>query len=237
MTERRLDLLLPEPERRRAAALAGGLTDLFYVPGPGFTSSLDPGLYRSTFILVPRDGRPLRVSSFIVPAFGGELCRLRVEPVQSLRAESLGSFFDPSRRGLIYAMSPDRQTRAARPPDEPGWSYEGPALAARFGAVARVRLLTERVTGRLAGEEIGWVADRGVALTGADGQESLLLAQPEASEQAALLPALGLYRALLDPTAPTAPGATVKELLGYGDWDGELEVTVVAEVLFEGVRS
>ena len=223
---RSLELRLPERERRWAAALKGGLSDLLYVPGPGFASPIEPGLYRSTFILILRDGPRLRISSLVVPAFGRELCRLRIEPVQSVRVESLGSFFEPSRRGLIYAMSADRRTRAARPPDQPGWSYEGPALAARFGAVARVRLLTERATGRLAGEEIGWVTDRGVALTGADGQESLLLAQPEASEQAAFLPAPGLYRALLDPAVPATPGAGVQDLLGYGDFEGTLDISV-----------
>jgi hypothetical protein len=231
VTERRLELSLPERERRWAAALAAGLTDLLYVPGPGFTSPLDPGLYRSTFLLLLRDGPPLRISSLVVPAFGAELCRLRVEPLQSIRIERLGSLFEPSRRGLIFAMSADRRTQTARPPDQPGWCYEGPPLGTRFGAITRVRLLTERATGRLAGEEIGWVVDRGVALTGADGQESLLLATPEVSEHAAFLPAPGLYRALIDPTAPATPGATVKELLGYGDWDGPLDVTVELEPL------
>ncbi len=231
MTERRLELILPERERRWAAALAAGLTDLLYVPGPGFASPLDPGLYRSTFLLLLRDGPPLRISSLVVPAFGAELCRLRVEPLQSIRIERLGSLFEPARRGLIFAMSADRRTSTARPPDQPGWCYEGPPLGTRLGAITRVRLLTERATGRLAGEEIGWVADRGVALTGADGQESLLLATPEASEQAAFLPAPGLYRALIDRAAPVTPGATVKELLGYGDWDGPLDVTVELEPL------
>lgn len=226
MTTDSFRLLLPERERRWAAALAAGLTDLLYVPGPGFASPLDPGFYRSTFIVLLRDGPPLRISSLVVPAFGRELCRLRIEPLQSIRIERLGSLFEPSRRGLIYAMSADRRTRTTRPPDQPGWCYEGPALAARLGAVTRVRLLTERATGRLAGEDIGWVADRGLALTGAGGQESLLLATPEASEQAAFLPAPGLYRALLDPAAPAPPGATVKELLGYGDWEGALDISV-----------
>jgi hypothetical protein len=222
---------LPERERRWAAAFAAGLTDLLYVPGPGFASPLDPGLYRSTFLLLLRDGPPLRISSLVVPAVGRELCRLRVEPLQSIRIERLGSFFEPARRGLIYAMSADRRTRTARPPDQPGWCYEGPPLGARLGAVTCVRLLRERATGRLAGEGIGWVADRGLALTGADGGQALLLATPEASEHAAFLPAPGLYRALLDPSAPVAPGATVKELLGYGDWEDELDVTVELEAL------
>ena len=64
------DLRLPEPERRRAAGLVTRWRDLLYVPGPEFTSPLDPGLYRSSFVIVPAEGRAVRVSSFVVPAFG-----------------------------------------------------------------------------------------------------------------------------------------------------------------------
>src|SRR5690349_20145439 len=103
------DLRLPEPERRRAGSLATAWRDLLYVPGPGFSSPLDPGLYRSTFVIVPADAPAIRVSSFVVLAFGGELCRLRLEPLVSFRIENMGSFFEPSRRGIVYAMSPDRQ--------------------------------------------------------------------------------------------------------------------------------
>jgi hypothetical protein len=82
------------------------------------------------------------------------------------------------------------------------------------------------------GEEmVSWVADRGLALPGADGKESLLLAVADSDDRVAVLPEVALYRALLDPTAPLVPGATVRELLGYGDWDGEMEIAVeLAEV-------
>src|SRR5262249_29973721 len=92
---RALDLSLPGAELRRAARLRGRWTDLMYVPGPGFTSPVESGLYTSSFVIVPVDGRPLRVSSFAVPAFGGELCRLRFEPLVSYRPDNLGSFFEP----------------------------------------------------------------------------------------------------------------------------------------------
>ncbi len=210
------DLHLPEPEVRRAAALRDGLADFLYIPGPDFTSPLEPGLYRSTFILVMGGGQAVRVSSFIVPAFGRELCRLRLEPVQNYRPESLGSFFEPARRGLVYSMTGDRQRVASHAPDQSGWSYDGPSLDVRLGKVARVFLLTESVTRRLEGEEIGWHASRGLVLVGADGQESLLLAEPGPGENVAFLPNIGIYRALFDVSA-AAPGASPVELLGYGD--------------------
>ena len=225
------DLRLPEPERRRAAGLATAWRDLLYVPGAGLSSPLDPGLYRSSFVVVPEDGRAVRVSSFVVPAFGGELCRLRLEPLVSFRADNLGSFFDPSRRGIVYAMSADRKSGVVRPPDRPGWSYGGPSLAARLGRIDRVRLLRERVTGGDGEAMFSWVADRGLALTAHDGEESLLLAMPETSENAALVPTLGLYRALTDPTRPATPGADVRELLGYGGRDGRLSITLDLESL------
>jgi hypothetical protein len=228
-----LDLRLPEPERRRAAALATTCRDLLYVPGPGFSSSLDPGLYRSTFVIVPTDAPAIRVSSFVVPAFGGELCRLRLEPVVSFRIENLGSFFEPSRRGKVYAMSPDRTQRLVRSPDQPAWRYDGPPLEARLGRVVRVKLIHERVTGGVGDGAFTWTADRGLALTGADGQESLVLALPEASEHAAFLPAAGMYRALVDPAAHEIPGATVKELLGYGEWEEPFRVELNVELLSE----
>jgi hypothetical protein len=211
-----LDLLLPEPERRRAAALRGGLADFLYVPNPDFTSLLEPGLYRSSFILVLAAGQTVRVSSFVVPAFGRELCRLRLERVQSYRPESLGSFFEPSRRGLIYSMSGDRQSVAAKPPDQSGWSYEGAPLGARLGKIRKVLVVTETVWVEEE-EESGWHAGRGLALIGADGQESLLLAEPGPGDNVAFLPVVGIHRALLDPLAEEAPGASARELLGYGD--------------------
>jgi hypothetical protein len=224
------ELRLPEPERRRAAGLVTRWRDLLYVPGPEFTSPLDPGLYRSTFVVVPVEGRAVRVSSFVVPAFGGELCRLRFEPLVSFRADHLGSFFEPGRRGVVYAMTPDRKTGASRPPDRPAWSYQGPSLVPRLAHPARVRVIRERVTGGSGDSSFTWVTDRGVAFTGADGRDVLLLAKPDGSEQALLISSTGLYRALLDPSAPETPGATVRELLGYGD-RSDLRVEVEAELL------
>ena len=228
---RPFELRLPEPERRRAAGLAASWQDFLYVPGPGFSSPLDAGLYRSSFVIIPADGCAVRVSSFVVPAFGAELCRLRVEPLVSFRLDNLGSFFEPSRRGVVYAMSADRKGPVARPPDRQEWSYGGPPLGPRLERVECVRLIREHVTGGAGDGAFSWVADRGLALTGADGQESLLLAVPETSEQSSFLPALGLYRALLDPAAPETPGATVKELLGYGDREGTFQIEVDIEPL------
>jgi hypothetical protein len=187
------------------------------VPNPDFTSPLEPGLHRSTFILVMADKQAVRVSSFVVPAFGRELCRLRIEPVQSYRPESLGSFFEPSRRGLIYSMTGERGRVDARPPVEPSWSYQGPPLDGRLGRVAQVLVVTESVSRLLEGVEVGWHAARGLALISADGQESLLLAEPGPGDNAAFLPSVGIYRRLLDPSAPAVPGASAAELLGYGD--------------------
>ena len=227
---RTFDLLLPDPERRRAAALATRWQDLLYVPGPGFASPLEPGLYRSHFVIVPGEGRVVRVSSFVVPAFGRDLCRLRLEPIASFRAETLGSFFEPGRRGAVYALSADRKTGAARPPDRPGWSYQGPSLRPRLERVARVRLIRERVSGWSGDSAFSLVADRGLVIAGADDRDILLLAGPETSEQALFVTGVGFYRVLLDPAAPETPGATVRELLGYGDLES-LQVEVEVELL------
>jgi hypothetical protein len=224
------DLLLPEPERRRAAELTTSWQDLLYAPGPHFASPLDPGLYRSTFVIVPVKGRAVRVSSFVVPAFGGELCRLRLEPIASFRPEVLGSFFEPQRRGAVFAMSADRKTGAAQPPGRPGWSYQGPSLRSRLDRAENVRLVRERVSGGSGEATFSWVADRGLVIAGADGRDTLLLAVPDGSEQALLVTGPGFHRALLDPAAPRIPGAAVKDLLGYGDRD-ELRVEVEAERL------
>jgi hypothetical protein len=223
---RSLDLSLPEPERRRAAALAGRWNDLLYVPGPGFTSVIEPGVYASSFIIERAEGRAVRVSTLAVPAFGGELCRLRLEPLVSYRPENLGSFFEPARRGIVYAMSADRRTGAARPPNRSGWSYEGVSLTERLGDIRRVRLLRERVSGGGDDDAFAWTADRGLVLTGATGEETLLLAQPSESEQATLLSPPGLYRALFDSAAPTVPGASRADLLGYGDRTPPLEIAI-----------
>ena len=52
----------------------------------------------------------------------------------------------------------------------------------------------------------------------------LLLAAPDRSEQVLFITSIGFYRALLDPAAPEIPGATVRELLGYGDREEDLRV-------------
>ncbi len=177
-------------------------------------------------MIVPAQGRAVRVSSFVVPAFGGELCRLRLEPLTSVRIENLGSFFEPERRGVVHAMSADRTTGAVRPPDRQGWSYQGPSLRERLGHVTRVRIIRERVTGGIQDSAFSWVADRGLALTGPGGHDMLLLASPVPSEHALLVTSLGFYRLLIDANAQAIPGATVRELLGYGDRDEELRVEV-----------
>ena len=217
-------LLLPEPEQRRANQLATEWADLLYVPGPDFTSPLEPGMYRSNIVIVPAGGRAVRASSFVVPAFGGELCRLRLEALASFRAENLGSFFEPGRRGVVYAMSADRKTGAARPPDRPGWSYDGRSLRPHLDRLERVRIVRERVTGRSGDSTFSWVADRGLLLTSRDGSQMLLLAVPDRSEQVLFVTGMSFYRALVDPAAPETPGATVRELLGYGDREDDLRV-------------
>lgn len=225
------ELRLPDPERRRAAGLAGRWQDLLYVPGPEFSSPVEPGLYRSSFVIIPGDGRAVRVSSFVVPAFGVDLCRLRLEPLVSVRRDNLGSFFEPERRGTIYAMSPDRKNAAARAPNRRGWSYEGSTLRPRLDTVTRMTLIRERVTGGSESGAFSWVADRGLVVTGADGQESLLLAAPEGEEHAVFLPSAGFYRALFDRAVPERPGASVKDLLGYGDSTEPLEIQLETEAL------
>jgi hypothetical protein len=116
-----------------------------------------------------------------------------------------------------------------RPPDRPGWSYEGPSLQPLLADVRRVRLLRERVTGGDGDHAFSWTADRGLALTSAAGEDVLILARPAESEQVALVAPPGLYRALLDPTAPAVPGATPAELLGYGDRTPAVDVVVDLE--------
>ena len=228
---RTFDLSLPEPERRRAALLRGPWRDLLYVPGPGFTSPIEPGLYSSSFVVLPADGPAVRVSSLVVPAFGGEICRLRLESLTSYRPENLGSFFEPSRRGVVYAMSADRRTGLARPPDRPGWSYDGGSLADRLADVRQVRLLREHVSGGVGDGTFSWMADRGLVLTSAADVESLLLALPADSENAALISPPGLYRALFDPAALPVPGASPAELLGYGDRTPPFNVSIHLETL------
>lgn len=228
---RTFDLSLPEPERRRAALLRGPWRDLLYVPGPGFTSPVEAGIYSSSFVVIPADGPAVRVSSLVVPAFGGEICRLRFEALTSYRPENLGSFFEPSRRGKVYAMSADRRTGLARSPDRPGWSYDGGSLADRLADVRRVRLLREHVSGGVGDGTFSWMADRGLVLTNATDLECLLLALPADSENAALISPPGLHRALFDPAAIPVPGASPAELLGYGDREPPFDVEIHLETL------
>jgi hypothetical protein len=222
MSSPHVELKLPESERALAASLATAWRDFLYTPGPGFTSPLDPGSYRSSFVVVPVEGAPVRVSSLATPVFGGELCRLRLEPLERYRPESLGSFFEPSRTGTVYAFTPERGSGAARVPERAEWRYEGPPLVSRIGRVTSVRLLRER--GR--GADFSWEADRGILLTGVDGVGCLLLSSGETSETALFLPSVGLHRALLERDAAPAPGVTARGLLGYGDWPADLDVAV-----------
>ena len=222
MTVRAIDLRLPDSERRLTVALAGAWRDLLYVPGAGFTSPLDPGAYRSSFVVLPAVGAAIRVSSHVVPAFGGDLCRLRLEPVGPEGVERLGSFFEPARRGIVYALGPDRSGGAARAPAEAAWRYEGPALATRLAPARGVWLLRER--GR--GPDGSWEADRGLVLAGREGGACLLLSVPEPPEAALFLPEPGFHRTLLDPALAPPPGVSVRELLGYGAWPRDVEVSV-----------
>ncbi len=94
-----------------------------------------------------------------------------------------------------------------------------------------MRLIRERVTGTSGAAAFSWAADRGLALTGAGGEECLLLASPDRSDEVMFVSGMGFYRRLVDPGVPETPGATVRELLGYGDWKGELEIEVEVEPL------
>jgi hypothetical protein len=228
---RAVEVTLPAAERRWAAALAAPWSDLLYSPGPGFASPLEPGFFRASYVVVPLGAVAVRITSMVVPAFGGELCRLRLEPVPALPHETFGSFFEPTRRGRIWSMGADRRTPGAHAPDEKDWFYEGSPLAGRLGEMARVRLLRERVRAGSGDGAHGWTADRGLVFTSATGAESLLLALPEREEHALFLPAVGAYRLLFDHDAAPTPGATTRELLGYGDHEEPFEVTVELQAL------
>jgi hypothetical protein len=219
-----IELSLPHAERALVPALAEPWRDLLYIPGPDFTSPLEPGLYRSAFVIIPAQAPAIRISSVVVPAFGIDLCRLQIETLPNFRAEMLGSFFDPARRGQIFVMTKDRDAVAAQPADREGWSYAGPALAERLSRVERVRLIRERVTAQLDGRPVGWSADRGLVIDVADDEPCLLLASPESAEQALFLPVPRLHRALLGSSP--APGATARELLGYGEWAEPFELAL-----------
>jgi hypothetical protein len=160
-----------------------------------------------------------------MPAFGIELCRLQLEALPDYRAEMLGSFFDPERRGRIFVMTKDREALSAQPAEREGWSYAGPSLGERLGRVERVRLIRERVAAKLDGQAVGWTADRGLVLDVLGSEPCLLLASAESTEQALFLPVPRLYRALLASTA-AAPGATARELLGYGGWPEDFELAL-----------
>lgn len=231
MTPPRIDLTLPAEERTLAASLVTPWRDLLYAPGPGLTSPLDPGAYRSSLVVLRGDGAAIRVTSRVRPAFGADLSRLALEVIAPGRpdvlGETLGSFFDPARTGTIYALTPDRGAGATRPPERAEWRYEGPSLAERLGHISQVRLVREH--GRGAAAE--WSADRGLALTTADGTDCLVLAVSEPAEVALFLPAPGLYRALLDGGAAPQPGVTVRDLLGHGERDHDVDVTVTLHPL------
>jgi hypothetical protein len=216
-----LDLTLPDRERALLASLGTAWRDLLYAPGPGFTAPLDPGVYRSSLVIAPTEGPAVRVSSLVTPALGGELCRIRLEALPHPPAASLGSFFEPARRGTVYTLTPDRSAVAAGAPDRAEWRYDGPELASWLGPPRRMRVLRERARAAA----FSWEADRALVLTGG-GRECLLLAAAEVSEAALFLPVPGLYRELLDPAVGSRPGVSPRELLGYGDWPGELEITV-----------
>jgi hypothetical protein len=169
------------------------------------------------------EGVAVRVTSRVTPAFGGELCRLRLESLTLSRVAAFGSFFEPARTGTIYAFTPDREAGAVRAPDRAEWRYGGASLAPRLGRVDQVRVLQER--GRVGAGS--WVADRGLVLRSAGGGECVLLGVTEPAEAALFLPSPGLYRALLDPRAAAQPGVTVRDLLGHGERD---DADVTAEL-------
>jgi hypothetical protein len=180
-------------------------------------------------VVVPAAGPAIRISSIVMPAFSIELCRLQLEALPDYRAEMLGSFVDPERRGRIFVMSKERAALAARPAEGEGWSYAGPALGERLGRVERVRLIRERVTARLGGQTVGWTADRGLIVDVPGSEPCLLLASAESAEQALFLPVPRLYRALLGSAA--APGATARDLLGYGEWPEDFELALETRAL------
>ncbi|HJV56360.1 MAG TPA: hypothetical protein VJ971_10320, partial [Methylomirabilota bacterium] len=80
-----VDLTLPDAERRLAASLSTPWRDLLYTPGPDLTSPLDPGAYRSSLVVLRDDGVAVRLTSRVTPAYGRELCRLRLETLPLTR--------------------------------------------------------------------------------------------------------------------------------------------------------
>jgi hypothetical protein len=225
-----IGLALPAAEHALAAELGAPWRDLLYVPGPDFTSSLEPGLFKSALVVVPTNGPTIRISSIVMPAFGIELCRVQLEALPDYRADMLGSFVEPERRGRIFVMSKEREALAARSTDRTGWSYAGPSLGDRLGRVERVRLIRERVAAKLGGQAVGWTADRGLVIDVRDSEPCLVLASAESAEQALFLPVPRLYRALLASTA-AAPGASARDLLGYGEWPEAFELALETRVV------
>src|SRR4029453_6055015 len=122
-----VDLTLPESERALLRSLLAPWRDLLYAPGPGLTSALDPGAYRTSVVIVPAAGSAVRVSSVVAPAFGSDLCGLHVEALGQPPGAVLGSFFDLSRAGVVYALAPDGGTAAAPPPGHAEWRAGGAA--------------------------------------------------------------------------------------------------------------
>jgi len=96
--------------------------------------------------------------------------------------------------------------------------------------VERVRLIRERVAAKLGGQAVGWTADRGLVIDVRDSEPCLVLASAESAEQALFLPVPRLYRALLASTA-AAPGASARDLLGYGEWPEAFELALETRVL------
>jgi hypothetical protein len=222
MSASHVALHLPDRERDLLRALVSPWRDLLYVPGPGFASPLDPGAYRTSLVILPAAGAGIRVSSVVTPAFGAEICRVRLEAVAHDPPPSLGSFFDPARTGTVYALTPDRARAAVQAPARADWRYDGVSLAPRLGGISGLRMLREH--GR--GPGCSWEADRGLAFIGADGVQSLVLAVAEPAEAALFLPSPGLYAPLLDSAATPKPGVTVRDLLGHGDRDPGVEISI-----------
>jgi len=215
-------LHLPDHELDLLRPLVSPWRDVLYAPGPGFTSPLDPGAYRTSIVIVPAAGPAVRVSSVVTPAFGAEICRLRLEALPNDPPPSLGSFFDPARAGTVYALTPGRERAAAQAPVRADWRYDGVSLAPRLGGIRSLHVLRER--GR--GPGGSWESDRGLAFIGADDVTSLVLAVAEPAEAALFLPSPGLYVPLLDPGATPKPGVTVRDLLGHGERDAGVEITI-----------
>ncbi len=201
---RAIDLRLPDPERRLAATLPPAWRDLLYAPGPGFISPLDPGAYRSSFVVVP-DARARRSACrprrarlrrrAVSPAPGAA----RARPLRELRLLLRGDADRPRLRA-------DTRPLGGRPRGPPS-GRSGATRARRWppgsGGSPACALLRERVRGG----DFSWEADRGAVLTDAAGGECLLLSGAEPSETALFLPSPGLYRARpRPPGAPPPPG-------------------------------